>query len=92
MPTRVSRSGEEGPQQVLQRALQVGEGQVLVDGEAFDLVEDEEVRGVDGVAPVAAAERDHVDRRIALFHLVDLRGGGLRAEDDVAVEVEGVQR
>ena len=63
-----------------------------VDREPFELVEDREVRRVDRVAPVDAAERDHVDRRLALLHDVDLRGRGLGAQQRVAVEEEGVAR
>ncbi len=54
---------EDRAHHVQQRALEVGEGQPLVDREALELVEDRIVRGVDRVAPVAAPERDHVDRR-----------------------------
>ena len=64
----------------------------LVDGEALELVEDREVRRVDRVAPVDAADRDHVDRRPALFHLVDLRRRRLRAEQRLLVEEERVAR
>ncbi len=54
----------------------------------FELVEDREVRRVDGVAPVDAADRDHVDRRPPLLHLVDLRRRRLRAEQSLLVEEE----
>src|SRR5207245_2666653 len=65
---------EQLAEQVSQRSLQVGERYAAVDGEAFDLVEDREVRRIRGVAPVAAAEGDHVDgRRLGLHHM-DLAG------------------
>ena len=60
-----------------------------VDGEALELVEDRVVRRVDRVAPVAAPDRDHVDRRLALLHRVDLRRRRLRAQDVGLVEEEG---
>ena len=88
----VALLAEEGAHQVGERALQVGERDAPVDREALDLVEDRRVSGVRGVAPVDAAGRDHVDGRLALLHRPDLRRRGLRSEDDVGVEVEGVQR
>src|SRR5205823_1356560 len=65
-----------------------GEGEAAVDGESLELVEDRIVRRVDRVAAVAAAERDHVDRRLSLLERVDLRGRRLRAEHVRAVEEE----
>ena len=56
----------------LDRALQVGERDPPVDGEALDLVEERRVRRVRRVAPVAAAEADHVDRRLVRLHDPDL--------------------
>ena len=73
---------------VQERALEIGERQTAVDREPLELVEDGEVRGVDRVAPVAAADRDHVDRRLTRLQLVDLRGRGLGAEQHVAFEEE----
>ncbi len=54
---------EQRAGQVAQRALEVGEGQAPVDGEALDLVEDRRVRRVLRVAAEDAAGDDHVDRR-----------------------------
>ena len=73
---------------VQERPLEVGERQPAVDGEALELVEDRVVRRVDRVAPVAAPDRDHVDRRLALLHRVDLRRRRLRAQDVRLVEEE----
>ena len=64
---------EDRAHHVQQRPLQVGERQPAVDGEALELVEDRVVRRVDRVAAVAAPDRDHVDRRLALLERVDLR-------------------
>ncbi len=68
---------------VEQRPLEVGHRDPLVDREALELVEDREVRRVDRVAPVDAADRDHVDRRPLLLHLVDLRRRRLGAQQRV---------
>ena len=58
---RTSRSSPKSARQsVLERALEVGERDAPVDGEALDLVEDREVLRVGRVAAVDAAEGDHV--------------------------------
>ena len=89
--TRRSRPVQR-PHHVQQRSAQVGERQAVVDGEPFELVEDREVGRVDRVPPVHAADRDHVDRRLALLHDVDLRGRRLRAQQALPVEEERVAR
>ena len=48
--------------------------------------------GVDLVAPVDAADRDHVDGRLLRLHGVDLRRRGLGAEQALGVDEEGVAR
>src|SRR5438094_7771324 len=83
---------EEGSAEMEQRPLQVAERDSLGDGEAFDLVEDREVLRLDRVAPIDAAERDHVDGRLARLHHADLRRRRLGAQNGVAVQVERVQR
>ena len=83
---------EDRPHHVQERALQVGERQSPVDGEALELVEDRVVRRVDCVAAVAAADRDHVDRRLPLLQRVDLGRRGLRAQQPLVVEEEGRPR
>ena len=72
-----------------QRALEVGERDVLVDREALDLVELRRVRGV-VVAPVGAAGDDDVQRRRAELHRAHLHRRGVRAQDDVVGDVERV--
>src|SRR5439155_319619 len=83
---------EDRAHDVEERPLQVGESDVPVDGEALELVEDRVVRRVDRVAPVDAADRDHVDRRLALLEREDLARRGLRAEEARVVEEEGAAR
>src|SRR4029453_19585239 len=79
---------EDRPHYIQQRALQVGEREAAVDGKTLELVEDRVVRRVDRVAAVAAAERDHVDRRLALLERVDLARRGLGTEQATLVEEE----
>ena len=64
----------------------------LVDGEPLELVEDRVARRGDRVAPVDAADRDHVDRRRLLLEDVDLRRARLGAQDVRLVEEERVAR
>src|SRR3954454_9608570 len=72
-----------------QRALEIGERDVLVDGEALDLVELRRVRRV-AVAPVRAARDDDVERRRVGLHRADLHRRRVRAQDDVGRDVERV--
>ena len=82
---------EQLAEELQHRAAQVGERDPAVDGEALDLLERRRVRRVRRVAPVDATRRDHVDRRLPRQHRLDLVGRGLRAQDRVVVEVEGVE-
>ena len=79
-------------QQEVERALEVGERDALVDGEPLDLVEDRRVRRVGRVAPVDAAERDDVDRRLLRLHRADLRRRRLGAEHGLVVDEERRER
>jgi hypothetical protein len=72
-----------------QRALEVGERDVRVDGEALDLVELRGVRRV-AVAPVGAPRDHDVQRRRVRLHRADLHRRGVRAQHDVGRDVERV--
>src|SRR5262249_32361996 len=61
---RLALLAEQLPQQMQERALEVGERDPAVDREALHLVEHRVVRRVRRVAAVAAAERDHEDGRL----------------------------
>src|SRR5262249_11046255 len=82
----------KGAHHVEERPLQVRERKTAVDGEPLELVEDRIAGGGDRVAAVDTADRDHVDRRLLLLHLVDLRRARLRPEDALFVEEERVAR
>jgi hypothetical protein len=73
-----------------QRALQVGERDVLVDREPLDLVELRRVGRV-GVAAVDPARDDDVERRRRGHHRARLHRRGVRAQDDVGAHVERVR-
>ena len=51
-----------------------------VDRQAFDLVEDRGVGGVQFVGAEHPARADHVDRRLRVQHGADLHRGGVRAQ------------
>ena len=56
-----------------ERPLEVAHRETTVHGKPFHLHERGQVGGVDGVAAVAAAGRDHVDgRRLEALHRADL--------------------
>ena len=74
----------------LQRPGEVGERDVLVDREPFDLVELGRVRAV-VVAPVGAAWDDEVERRRVLLHRADLHRRRVGAQDHVVGQVERVR-
>src|SRR5690606_21194493 len=62
--------------EVVERAFQVGESDVLVYRQPLDLVEDGEVGGVDGVGTVGLARGDDVHGRLVGFHPAHLDGRG----------------
>ena len=80
---------EHGPGEGLQRALEVGQGDVLVDHQPLHLVEHGGVGGI-GVAPVRLARSDDVDGRPLLLHGAHLHGRGMRAQQDAVAHEEGV--
>ncbi len=82
---------EERPEELQHGALEVGQGDAPVDRQALDLEEDRRVGRVGGVAAVAAAGRDHVDRRRPREHRPDLVGRGMGAQHGVVVDVERLE-
>jgi len=81
---------EHGAVEVFEGAFEVGEADVFVDVEAFELVEDGEVGGVDFIATVGGAGGDDFNGWGLFLHGADLHGGGVGAEEFSGVEVEGV--
>ena len=80
---------EDRAREAQQRALEVGERDVGVDGQPLDLVELRRVGGV-GVAPVDAPGDDDVQRRREGLHRARLHRRGVRAQHHVVGDVEGV--
>jgi len=69
---------------------EVGEGDVLIDIEAFDLMEEDVRSAADGLVAVDGARCDDADGRLVGFHHAELGVGGVCAEEQVGVDVEGV--
>lgn len=82
---------EHGAVEEFEGAFEVGEADVGVDVEAFELVEDGEVGGVDFVATVSRAGSDDFDGWGLLLHRANLDRGSVGPEKFAGVEVEGVR-
>ena len=70
---------------VVKRALQVAEGDALVDNQALNLVELRKVRGVSHIAAVHLARRDNVDGKLLVLHHVNLHAGSLSTQQHVGL-------
>ena len=71
--------------EVVERALEVAEGDAAVDDQSLDLVELRQVAGVCRIGTVDATGSDHVDGRLLVLHGVDLDAGGLRAQQHIGL-------
>lgn len=81
---RLALLAEELLDEVVERALEITEGDALVHNETLNLVELRQVRGIGDVVAVHLARADHVDGGLLLLHDVHLRTGCLRAQQYVA--------
>ena len=73
---------EQRREHVVERALEVGHRDALVDDQPLDLVEHRAVRGVVLVGAEHPARADDVDRRLAGQHRARLHRRGVRAQHD----------
>ena len=73
-------AAEERLGERVERAGQVGEGDVAVDHQALDLVEHRHVGGVGGVLPEHPAGHDHVEGRLLAGHHPHLHRRGVGAQ------------
>src|SRR5262247_420140 len=76
--------------EVVEGALEIGHGDVAIDGEAFDLVEHGRMRSVRDVVPEHLAWADDAHGRTLRLHGADLYGRGVGAQHGVGGHVEGV--
>ena len=81
---------EDRPRERLERALQVGQRDPLIDGQALDLMELRGVRDV-MVAAVHTARNDQVDRRLLQLHRTDLHRARVSAQQHVIRDIERVR-
>src|SRR5450755_84484 len=70
-------------------ALEIGEGDVLVDPQTFDLMEHRRMRRV-AVHAIHAAGDDDLDWRRVRFHVSHLDRRGVRAQHHAAFDIKGV--
>src|SRR5689334_8448046 len=73
----------------IERALEIGHGDVVIDGETLDLVEHRRVRDV-GVATIDHAGTDDTYRRLLGAHRADLHRRRVRAQECLGRQVERV--
>ncbi len=71
---------------MVERALQIAEGDVGVDAEALDLVEDRRVRRVGRVVAVHLAGNHDPHRRRLLLHGAHLHGRGVGAQQQAIAQ------
>src|SRR5438093_3503972 len=76
--TDLAVASEDLPRERIQRPLQVGHRELLVDREALVLEEDRLADRVRCLVPVATSGDDHSDRWLALLHHPDLHRGSVR--------------
>ncbi len=65
---------KEFPQEELERAFQIGDADVFIDIQSFDLMKLRAVRRVDFVATIGRARSNHANRRRRGLHRADLHG------------------
>ena len=73
-----------------QGSLQVCEGDVLIHHKSLDLMEGRGMGGIHFVGAEYAARRNDADRGLGLLHDADLHAGGLAAQKDILVDIEGI--
>ena len=79
-------------EQRVQRALQIAHVHVLIDHQTLDLMENGAVGSVHLVGAEDAAGAGNADGGLAGQHGTRLHGGGVRAQHDVIIHIEGILR
>src|SRR5437016_12497708 len=79
---RLDAGAEELFYEIFDGAGEIAEGNVGVNGEAFDLVEGERMRGVGIVAAIDLAGNDDANGRLLLFHGANLHGRSVGAKKE----------
>ena len=81
---------EQLPRKFGKRPLQVRKGDMLIDHQPLDLMEGRGMGRVHLVGTEYPARRDHADWQFPLLHLMHLRGGRLRPQQDIPGNIKGV--
>ena len=81
---------EKFAEEKFQRSFQVCHADVPINVEPFDLVKLRRVCGIDLVAPIGRARRNHPDRRRRLFHGADLHRRSVCSKQSPIRKVESV--
>ena len=87
---RLNAVAKESPHKVLQRSLQVRQSDVLVNAEHFQLLEHRTVRRIGRIVAINLAVNDVTHRRRRLFHDADLVRRGVRAQQHLVLDEQGV--
>ena len=84
---------EQGAREILDRSLQVREPNIVVNHEAFELIELRSVRGISRIPPVDSTWSDDPDRRLVALHVSNLYRRGVRTQQpSLTLDVETVHR
>ncbi len=81
---------EQFAEEFVHRGKEVGEGDVFIDVEAFDLMEEDVRAAADGFIAVDGARGDDADGWFMFFHDAELGIGGVGAEEHVFGDVESI--
>ena len=77
----------------LERSLEVAHGDVLVNDKSLELMEHRRMGRIDRVGTINSSGGNYADRRLSrALHCMHLNRRGLRTEQDVVGNIEGVLR
>ena len=88
----LGRRREDAARERRERGLEIDERDTFIDGKALDLLEHRRMRGIERIAAVAPPRRHDPDRRRIVLQRPNLDGRRVRAQQDVATQVEAVLR
>ncbi len=80
---------EKGLQEVVQNPLEITKGDVFIDHKTLHLMKHRRMGDV-GITTIDAPGRNHAQRRPAFFHGANLHRRGVRTQQHVLVEIEGI--
>lgn len=81
---------EKGIPESLHGGEEIGEGNVAIDIEAFNLVKEDMGSGGDGLIAEASSRGDHADRRLIGLHCAHLDIAGMGAKKKIGGNIESI--